>query len=59
MGSCTNYVIADRGGITMGGRGSFQLIAVLHKGGLENYYSVPQNLGYYINYITSIDLTKK
>ena len=38
-----------------GGGGVYQLVAVLHKGGPENYYSVPQNLGYYIRHIVSID----
>lgn len=35
---------------------SSQMITVLHKGGPENYYSVPRILGYYI---ISIDLTKR
>ena len=39
--------------------GSSQMITVLQRGVLENDYSVPRILGYYISNIISMDLTKK
>ena len=44
--------------VTKGG-GSSQMITVLQRGVLENDYSVPRILGYYISNIISMDLTKK
>ena len=41
------------------GGGSSQMITVLQRGVLENDYSVPRILGYYISNIISMDLTKK
>ena len=43
--------------VTKGG-GSSQMITVLQRGVLENDYSVPRILGYYISNIISMDLTK-